>query len=270
WFFLWHRIHLQNIFVKVAFCPGKTIASAARSQEGIIATGIQHGHFNEIHTVYNLSQEEKLIQNGNPLPHNFVVWGKYYKDVFEKNGTIETPRVLVLGNPAFIESKQEKQTLKPQHILWCMTTWECCQLEWEILKASKFQDHFDLKIRLHPLAHIREDQLTDLLAGYEFSISKEKNIKEAFQSNPLVVTSAHSTVFLDSLVNQLFCCRLISNRWVGSSEFTSRLLHDIRTGDELDKVLDRIVKQSNTVTGDDALEFLNLDPRAWQEFIRDT
>ncbi|MEM8887537.1 MAG: hypothetical protein AAGD28_06085 [Bacteroidota bacterium] len=260
---------LATLFFEDEFYqPGKCIISAA-SPLGIKTIGLQHGHFNEAHTVYKLGSAERAADS-NPLPDVFVVWGRKYKELFDKQGKGIKPRVEALGFPSYISRAKlsSPKEEKGNEILWCLTTKECFQLEWDILKNSKELEKFSIKIRLHPVPHVKREDVTDLLGSYPFSFSETQGIEDAIKAADIVMGSAHSTTFIDALVNKRPSLRLISNRWVQRFQSEKDALYDVKNGQELDQVLSKLnqPKKAETHTSED--EFLLLEKAAWKDFIQ--
>lgn len=248
---------------------GKTIITIARSF-GLKSIGVQHAHFNQVHTVYKFSSEERNASFSNPLPDIFAVWGMHHKQLFEQSGQGPLPKVLPLGNPSYVmaEKKPIPKGQAAHELLWCLSSKECFLLEWDILKNSQLLKKFSLKIRLHPVPHVTKEDVQELLGDYPYEFSGHKVIEQAIEHADLVMGSAHSTTFIDALVNKRASLRLISNRWVQSFSSESQDLYDIKKTEDLDEVLEKFSKPG--LRGDKAKEsdFLILHKSPWKNFIK--
>jgi len=274
--FIWLKNYFPSLpkggtifFEDEFYKTGKTIITAAR-KSGLGSIGVQHAHFNKVHTVYKLSSEERNASYNNPLPDIFAVWGMHHKTLFEESGEGPLPEVIPLGNPSYVMAEKAPipKGQAANELLWCLSSKECFLLEWDILKNSQLLRNFSLKIRLHPVPHVTKEDVNELLGDYPFEFSSHKVIEQAIEHADLVMGSAHSTTFIDALVNKRASLRLISNRWVQNFNSESQDLYDIKTQEDLDQVLDKFSKPG--LRGNNAKEsdFLILNKSAWKDFIK--
>lgn len=246
---------------------GKVIAASAMENKQINSYGLQHGHFNEAHTVYTLGEAECQKQKRNPLPDSFIVWGKYYGDLFRSKHKTNYPKVEELGSLKLIHNRENAKAKVEKSLLWCLTSKECFGYEWEILKSSTLLADFDLKIRLHPRAHVKKEDVQNALGDTSYSYSEEPQITAAMEAAFFVLTSAHSTVFLDAMVRSKPTIRLITNRWIGSAKFRNAHLFDVSSSVELDDALQLFSTQDKTESGETDVSFLELSEEKWKDFI---
>lgn len=255
-----------NIFFEDEFySTGKIVIASAASNALVKTFGIQHGHFNEAHTVYTLTDLERMPEYNNPLPDAFIVWGNYYKQVFGLPSTLNKPEVLSLGSPRYIHALPKTTEVGNHKVLWCLTSKECFKLEWEIIKSCDQMRDFELTIRLHPVPHVSEEDVQELLGDFPYSMSREKNIEESMGKASIIMMSAHSTVFLDAILQKRPSIRLITNRWIGSSRFQNNQLFDVRSSMELSSILKRV--KVPTKSEQSEIAFLELEEEKWLDFI---
>lgn len=235
----------KNIFFDDEFYEfGRTVSDAAKTNSKIKTFGLQHGNFNEIHTVYTINDTE--IKYNIPIPTHFITWGEIYNQLFLMNNSLPKNYTLALGNPKYIN--QKNKTVIPnqiKNILWCLTTKECFNTEWEIINHSGILDKKNLSIRLHPLKHINEDDLEKKITSIKYKISNEFSIEEAITNNDLIITSAHSTVFIDALVTHKYCIRLTSRLWNGNTNFDSETLKTVTNSLEMAEALSSFLNIDN-------------------------
>lgn len=258
---------LRMFFEDEFYKTGKIVAAGAAKNPMIKSFGIQHGHFNEAHTVYMLGDVERKAENKNPLPDTFIVWGDYYNNVFRSPASLPIPDVLSLGSPKYIDSVAPSSGIKNKQILWCLTSKECFALEWEMIKSCELIRDFDLWIRLHPVPHVSKEEVEGLLGDFPFRFSEEDRIEEAIGKVSIVMMSAHSTVFLDAILQHKYSIRLVTNRWIGSSVFQSSQLQDVHASSELSAVLRKV--EDFYKDGSESLAFLELKAEKWMDFLLD-
>lgn len=248
---------------------GKTISSSINNSknQNTYSYGIQHGHFNEIQTVYTVTDKE--IFAGLPLPNKFIVWGEYYGDIFKKNNNIKNNFVLPLGNPKYVNSEEKiyhkKKSNSIKNILWCLTSMDCFIAEWDIIKNSLTLPNFELTIRLHPIAHISPEDVFQVIKKAKYNISNKQSLVDDFIGADLVLTSAHSTIFLDALIAKKKVVRIITNRWIGLDNIKSNYVFNIKNNEELKFLLFKLERITNDKENEN--DFLEIKNYKWQEFV---
>ncbi|MCK0115073.1 hypothetical protein [Gelidibacter sp. F63206] len=248
---------------------GKTISSAVNHSQNhkAYSYGIQHGNFSEVHTVYMITDKE--IDAGLPLPNKFIVWGNYYKEMFKQNNSLNNDYILPLGNPKYINSGEKvdhkKGSITIKNILWCLTTLDCFVAEWTIIKHSVTLPNIKLTIRLHPGGHVKAENLLEVLKDAEYNISREKNLIDDFRMADLILTSAHSTVFLDALITKNKVVRLITNRWVGSNNIQSNYIFNVKDSEELHHLFLKLENMTNDKEYKD--DFIEINNNKWRKFV---
>ena len=268
WLIKFFKKHDGTFLYSDEFYPsGRTISSSINNSKNqkAYSFGIQHGHFNEIQTVYTLTDKE--ISEGLPLPNKFIVWGEYYRDIFKKNNSIKNNFVLPLGNPKYVNLEKnnlyENQSNKIKNILWCLTSMDCFIAEWDIIKNSLILSNFKLTIRLHPIAHISTEDVFQIIKNTKYSISNNKSLVEDFLKADLILTSAHSTIFLDAIIANKKVVRIITNRWIGKGNVRSDFVFNIKNSEELKHLLLKLDK----TTSHKANHILEIKNNKWQEFL---
>ena len=261
-----------NFFFEDEFYEsGRIISSAIRlvNKDRKIkhrAFALQHGHFNEIHTVYTITDED--VQIGLSMPDKFICWGNYYKQLFLSNNSISENFVEVLGNPKYVNNCSHNMApSEVKNILWCLTTKECLETEWNILKQYDSLNSFNITIRLHPLGHIKAEELKHLIKGLNFKLSSLPNIEDEFAQNHLIICSAHSTIFLDALVFKKYCIRIVSRLWVGNKSFDNALLYTVKNFDEFNNAINQIIQKKIDWNIQHTSNILELNKDKWYKFI---
>lgn len=216
---------------------GRTISAASKLYPKTTTYGMQHAHFSEMHTVYSIFDKE--LENGIPIPDHFITWGAMYNQLFLQHNSLPETYTKSLGNIAYIKhQKNTTTTTTLKNILWCLTTNECMDIEWACIKNVITKGSFTLNIRLHPLNHIKEQEVIHKLKGINFTFQNKGNIKEAIANNNLIISSAHSSTFLDALVAGKYCIRVTSRFWNGSINFDSEILRTVANALEFSKAVD--------------------------------
>ncbi|PKP46453.1 MAG: hypothetical protein CVT95_06970 [Bacteroidetes bacterium HGW-Bacteroidetes-12] len=245
---------------------GRIISAAAKKYPLVTTYGIQHGHFIEMHTVYSIYSSE--INKKIPIPTHFITWGKTYNQLFLSNNNLPTAYTLALGNPNYVGNKLlATLPTKITSLLWCLTTKECMYLEWDILKTALAQGNYNLTIRLHPLRHITENEVTHLLGNFPFTFAHEQNITESFKNNDLIISSAHSTTFLDALVEGKFCIRITSRFWNGNLTMDNDYLRTVKNKQEFNNAMQFFTSTNLVAHADNNL--LELKEEKWKVFIEE-
>jgi hypothetical protein len=200
---------------------GRIVSHAAAPFEKLKTRGLQHGHFMESHTVYLITDTELIA--GIPKPDTFITWGKYYSHLFGKNNKLGVSHVAPLGNPNYVLSDDKKEyPAVIKKVLWCLTSKECMQVEWALIREGLQVFDVDVEIRMHPTPHIKKEEVVELIGNdIQYCFSKKNTINEAINSNDLVLVSAHSTTFLDAYINKRNCIRIISRFWEGKNQISS-------------------------------------------------
>jgi hypothetical protein len=243
---------------------GRTISASTNNHKNIKTYGLQHGNFNELHTVYSIYNEE--IKHGIPLPNHFITWGELFNQLFLVNNSMPKNYTCALGNPKYVGIKKVVNPKKNiTNILWCLTTKECFNLEWEILKQTPFINGINLHIRLHPLKHISEVDVFNLLDKHPFKLSTEQTIEDAFGNNDLIITSAHSTIFIDALVFNKFCIRITSRFWNGNSNFNGEMIRTISNLSDLIVAFNSF--NNSSLVNIENLRLIETSPNSWNTFI---
>lgn len=244
---------------------GRTISASTINYKNIKTYGLQHGNFNELHTVYSIYDEE--IKHGIPLPKHFITWGELFNQLFLVNNIMPKNYTIALGNPKYVGIKNVVNPKKKiTNVLWCLTTKECFNLEWEILKQIPFINEINLHIRLHPLKHISEVDVFNLLDKHPFKLSTEQTIEDAFGNNDLIITSAHSTIFIDALVFNKFCIRITSRFWNGNSNFDNEFIRTVNNLSSFNLAI-QYFSETENLPINISKKLIETSPIAWNNFI---
>jgi hypothetical protein len=208
---------------------GRVISHAAGLFKQVKTNGLQHGHFMEAHTVYLITDAE--IEAGLPKPDCFITWGEYYNRIFKMNTQLPDDYTQALGNPNYILIDSKKDfPRKINKVLWCLTTKECMQVEWDLIYEGLRTLNAKLFIRLHPIPHIKKGEVEELISDrLTYRFSEENDVMDAINASDLVLVSAHSTTFLDAYVNNKLCVRLVSRFWDGVHQISSDYLKTANT-----------------------------------------
>lgn len=254
-----------SIFFKDEFYEiGRAISHAAKPFKNITSYGMQHAHFMEMHTVYSIYDKE--LEKGLPIPDHFVTWGKGYNQLFLQHNSLPESYTKALGNPIYI--RQNTATTFPttiKNILWCLTTKECMDIEWNCIKNAISHTNYNLNIRLHPLKHISEEEVIDKLKGIHFTFHNEGSIQDAIAENDLIISSAHSTTFLDATIAKKYSIRITSRFWNGSIQTDNDYLRTIKNEKEFQNAL--IFFSTNISAEDIKNNILTLSDSKWNDFI---
>lgn len=233
---------LQNEFYRY----GRVISKAWKDSKNpkIKLYGLQHGMFSESHTVYTILPEEiRDVKPGDsiPLPEKFIVWGIYFKHIFQKISYCNTDFIIELGSPYYIYLHKKIETLKGlnndhSYLLWCTTGQE--QFLFEKPFVLKLMELYGLPlvIRNHPLGHISKEFLEKTMDRINYSLDTFNDIHESILNSACVVTSAHSTVVLDCLVCEKKVYRIIFDRSDDEFNEPSDLIINIKQLSDLKRV----------------------------------
>lgn len=243
---------------------GRAISHAAKPFKNITTYGVQHAHFMEMHTVYSIYDKE--LEKGLPIPDHFVTWGKGYNQLFLQHNSLPESYTKALGNPIYF--RNNIATTFPtniRNILWCLTTKECMDIEWNCIKNAISHTNYNLNIRLHPLKHISEEEVIDKLKGIHFTFHNEGSIQDAIAENDLIISSAHSTTFLDATIAKKYSIRITSRFWNGSIQTDNDYLRTIKNEKEFQNAL--IFFSTNISAEDIENNILTLSDSKWNDFI---
>lgn len=243
---------------------GRIISSVSKPFSTITTYGMQHAHFMEMHTVYSIYDKE--LEKGLPIPNHFITWGKGYNQLFLQHNSLPESYVKALGNPIYIQ--QNMATGYPttiKNVLWCLTTKECMDIEWNCIKNAITQTNFNLNIRLHPLKHISEKEVTHKLQGVRFTFQNGGSIQEAIAQNDLIISSAHSTTFLDAMVAKKYGIRITSRFWNGAFQSDNEYLRTVKNEIEFETTFKYLIYNKSAIHKENNL--LELSSTFWNEFV---
>lgn len=262
-FFLDDEFYRHGRIISKAFHDSKN--------KNVKVFGLQHGMFSKSHTVYAILPEEiRDLKPGDsiPLPEKFIVFGDYFKHVFEKQSHINPDFTLVLGSPHFIQLSKKNSALKASvknfaYILWCTTGAEHFVFEKPFVIKLMELYGLPLVIRNHPSGHVNIDFINKTINDITYIIDTENDIHTSILNSECVVTSAHSTVVLDCLVCHKKVFRIIFDRSDDEFSEASELIINIKKINELEKVdlkFDERIEQNN--------RYLYLSDERWNAFIK--
>lgn len=204
-----------NFFYEDEFYEIGRVISAAKNSSlnpKITTYGVQHGMFSDFHTVYTLTNNELLeTENGKkneiPIPDYFITWGNYFSTQFLKHNTVLKNKIKEFGNPLYLfNNNSHRENKKDYNILYCLTSEALFHKEITIVKKILNQHPNSILIlRNHPNFQFKID--TNIF-NVKVKISTQKEIKDDFKTSNLVLTSAHSTIFLDALAYNIKVIRL--------------------------------------------------------------
>ena len=243
---------------------GRAISHAAKPFKNITTYGMQHAHFMEMHTVYSIYDKE--LEKGLPIPNHFITWGEGYNQLFLNNNSLFKSYTKALGNPIYVNQNLTiTYSTSIENVLWCLTTKECMDIEWECIKNEITKPNFNLNIRLHPLNHISEIEVNHKLKGIKFNYQNEGSIQHAIVQNDLIISSAHSSTFLDALIAKKYCVRITSRFWNGTIQTDNDYLRTIKNEKEFQNSL--LFFSTNMSTEDIENNILTLSDSKWNDFI---
>lgn len=190
---------------------GRIISAAAKHSKNSNVTtyGVQHGMFSDNHTVYHITDVEldstnSQKFNGLPIPNHFITWGRYFSSFFLKNNNLEVDYLREFGNPLFTfdssKRKRKQLDLPKFKIVYCLTSEMLFHKELPILNEILRQnENCELYLRHHPRFEFKIN-LSDIKYATNIKFSTSSTIYEAIERADVVLTSAHSTIFIDSIV----------------------------------------------------------------------
>lgn len=177
--------------------------------KGLCTHGVQHSMIGNNHSVYHILDDEindcNTSKDGLPLPHRFVVWGDFFKNQFLKHNSLDKSFVIAAGNPSYIKRASNREVRKEKNeevnILYCLTTQDVFQKEVKLIQDA-FSKNSNLKliIRFHPAWKFEERIVLDCLSKAQLNFDYEDNIFEAINKARIIVSSAHSGIWLDAIV----------------------------------------------------------------------
>lgn len=235
-----------NIFYQDEFYPtgGRFISQAVNRAENeyITSCGVQHGIIYKGHSVYQLTIKEFNCTkqfNGLPKPNKFIVWGNYFKEIVNENGSFSDKELLVAGNLNYIDIAKKYNKLKTKNeipvILWCTSVEYLTEGQYKIIaEFLKSVPDYKLIIRFHPL-HNLEKYLLKIID--ETILSKtifrsDNDIFDAIYNADMVLAITASTIFMDALaLNKMICQFKVPNYFNESLPTNNTIL--INSSDEL-------------------------------------
>ncbi|MDB4060497.1 hypothetical protein N9515_00890 [Vicingaceae bacterium] len=259
-----------SFFYEDEFHPGGRAIS--HGLQGLNTYGMQHSMYGPSHNLYNFSDEELYdfedITRGMPRPKKFIVWGDYFKKLFLLNNSLPDSFILSLGNPSFIkkleESKLIPKTNKKNVVLYCLTRYEIFLQELVIVKKSLLTlDKFKLIVRFHPLWKFEEELVLEMFKDLDCEISFTEDVFEDMKSSNLVITSAHSGVWLESYILKIPTIRV--QTFMSDQIEDSSITHTVKNSQEMEESLYKMKRNSYEHDND----FLYLRKDRWQAFIKE-
>ncbi len=229
------------------YISGRIISAAARiaNVNRINTYGVQHGLVLENHTVYrisNLELEDYIKKNdGMPKPDFFISWGTYFANLFLSYNSLPKDYVIPAGNLKYYQISQAgprcNQNNKKIKILWCTTLLNFFKAEYAIIEAAlKEMNNYELCFRLHPVNHIKREEIVDWVSPElqtKYSFSSEPNILDDIANHDVVITTVFSTAFFDALIMGKKTCRIFTG--ISKADFSNvkvNNLYDIKTTED--------------------------------------
>ncbi|NUM49585.1 MAG: hypothetical protein HUU48_00595 [Flavobacteriales bacterium] len=227
--------HLKAVFYEDEFYIFGRIISAARKQSDAThfnCYGIQHGMFSDFHTVYNISDNEIKPDvlnkdNGLPLPDFFITWGNYFTSHFLKHNSLPQGFIKELGNPIYIYYNLKNKTPENSNnknkfvFLYCLTSEILFEKELPIVNniLQKYPGA-TLIVRCHP-NFVFNIPTHSFHSSATIINSVNASLIDDFKLSDVILTSAHSTVFLDALAYNKKVIRLKTNITDSSMNYQS-------------------------------------------------
>ena len=256
-------IWLQNYFKQLEdvssifysdefYTTGRIISSALEfsANKKLTGYGVQHALIFKNHTVYTIGDSELNSQISEddklPAPNYFIVWGDYFKRLFLSFNSQNSGYVITAGNLKYIKlqkSKNDNPLLSDdKRLLWCTTLPEFFRAEYNLIEpVLKTLKNYKLTFRLHPIGHIKQEQIKELVCSEILSNSSfdsDENIFDDIARHDLVLTTIFSTTFFDALIMGRQACRIITGI-AAVDEFTGlriKNLYDIRDPLEFEEI----------------------------------
>jgi len=262
--------HPLKVFYEDEFYETGRVISKAFSENNFITTfGIQHAAFLPEHTVYTITDTEITglkKDNGLPIPDKFIVWGNYFKNIFLKNNSLDERYVIPAGNLTYIyNSKMPAENNKTNRILYCLTTENIFKKEIPIIQnLSEITKDYTPVFRFHPLWKFDTEIIKQSLGIRTVNISQEKNIKDDIIKSDIIITSAHSSVFLDAVVYKKPVLRLITK----SDSLPNNLfgIYNCKTNFDFSTCFQKI--NSCYIPENKNFGLLNLNNNTWNSLFR--
>lgn len=259
------NVYYQDEF----FNTGRLISESINriNSAKIHSYGVQHGLFYEAHTVYIITDNEiKSLENndGIPIPKKFIVWGDYFKKLFQENNSLPQNYVIPAGHLDYIyrhqnlkgKSKKSNTNVK---ILWCATLKvDLVNMYQTVVKDFMFSHpEINLEIRFHPLVNLEEFVFTNLFdedLKKRITVSRHESIFLAIEENDIILTSSGSTVFLDGLIARKTVFSFVNNDYymgnLGKQEVTQisdfkdmeRAYQDYLSGEETVMTVEHLIE----------------------------
>lgn len=268
--------NIKAVFYEDEFYTYGRIISAAKKSTIMLhhfnCYGIQHGMFSDFHTVYHLSDDEiestsHRFNNGIPLPDFFITWGEYFSNQLLKNNSLKKKFIKELGNPIYVFNQDGKNNKinDGSHqnftFLYCLTSQILLEKELPIVnRILSIYPNSTLITRCHPNFIFKiNPNIFD--STCKVISSSNSNIFDDFKISDIILTSAHSTVFLDALANNKNVIRLKTSISDSSMNYNST---NCLTLDFLDKIPELIIKQNQSSSSNN---FLFLEKDRWEVFI---
>jgi hypothetical protein len=261
------------------YTTGRIISAAARlaANKKIKTYGVQHALLLENHTVYLITDKElnssDSTKNGMPIPDHFIVWGDYFRQLFLKNNSLALDYIITAGNSKYIQLNRQPKSRNnggQLKILWCTTLPEYFKAEYNMLESTiKELPAFTITFRLHPLGHIRQENINawvapDMLAKSGFS--ETANIFDDLAAHDLVICTIFSTTYFDALVMNKKTCRVITG--FAKADLTGVKIHnlyDIRNAEDFKRAIaGRDDMQSDAINID---KLCFMQPDIWQKLL---
>lgn len=194
---------------------GRSVACSVRTvNPNVRLVGVQHALITANNTVYRLTDDyfKRLNDEVLPWPDHFVVWGKYFKDLFHESNSLPLSYTSVRANSDFIQSRNGGGSEVGENILWCTTLKHFAEIEKDIIKELAQLTGLSLIIRLHPSGVLSSNELDQSLEHehLDYKYSCKKQIKDDLVRSVYVVTNANSSVFIDALLANCKVIRVIS------------------------------------------------------------
>tara|TARA_B100000809_G_scaffold262326_1_gene313062 strand:- start:1534 stop:3303 length:1770 start_codon:yes stop_codon:yes gene_type:complete len=253
--------HKTKFFYEDEFYPaGRAISFGLKDTETF---GVQHSMIVKNHTVYHISDVEwkpsdQNMNDGLPLPSNFIVWGQYFKTQFLSFNSLKDNFIYIAGNPTYINRSVNVTTTKSNipEVLYCLTTPDIFSKEKKIIKDTLDAiPQLRLKVRYHPLWEFDKDLVLDFFKNLNISFSNEKNIFNDINKSTFVITGSHSGVWLDSIVANKPVVRLITSFQDDIEQ--NNLMYNVGNEKEMKNSIQLILKENKSTLKNDLLYLKN-------------
>jgi hypothetical protein len=253
----WFRNYFKHLSGRVKvfyedefYRSGRVISSAAilSGNRNVTTYGMQHGVITESHTVYRFSDDELMElrpNDGLPFPDYFIVWGEIFKKMVVTGNSFDPERILVNGNLLYFRRQHvpvEIKTLPGKKFLWCTTLFQYATMEYMLMKEYLLNaGDISLTIRLHPVPHIKRDDLEKIIdpAILAFThFNNEQNFIQQISEHDVIISSAQSTVYLDGLFAAKLVIRIDAGACMpGFSDLNTPFLKDVKNPAEFKEAM---------------------------------